>query len=304
MAIKFDLSTIPENAVIKKATLSLYAYDRNVGTQYLNNGPKKLYQFTSSWEESDITYRNVPDISSTALASNNNSQLKKWEDFDVTDYVKGVIENGENNYGFLLRHSSSSYGVKYRSSEYSETEYRPKLAVTYEVIDEEPPEITVTSPNGGEEFKEGAMVNITWTAQDNVAVVSCKVSYCTDGRPNWILIEEINGNPGTLAWTVPNTFSKKCKIHVEVSDAAGNVGVDESDLTFTIDPMTGIIPDVTKITPDQIYTVTVTSVQGREIAKFKTNNPNTIRKTLPSGLNIVQIKSADKKVTKKTYVIK
>ncbi len=304
MAIKFDLATIPENAVIKEATLSLYAYDKNTGTQYLNNGPKKMYPFTSSWTESSIKYSNAPKTSSTSIASSNNSSLKVWEDFDVTEYIKGVVEDGDDNYGFQVRHSSSSYGVKYRSSEYSDQEYRPKLAVSYEAVDDVPPQVTVKTPNGGEELKEGTVVNITWTAQDNVAVVSCKVSYCIDGRPNWVLIEDITGNPGTLTWTIPNTFSKTCKIKVEAFDAAGNFGNDISDLTFAIDPMTGINQNITKVTPHQVYTVTVTNVQGREIAAFKTNNPNNLTQSLPSGLNIVHIKSADKKVTKKTFLIK
>lgn len=195
MAVKFDLSSIPQDAVITKATLSLYAYDKNTGTQYLNNGPKKLYQFSSSWTEDGLKWSGSPQIANTALASSSNSSIDVWEDFDVTEYVKGVIENEDSNYGFQVKHSSSSYGVKYRSSEFSEQEFRPKLAISF-------------------------------------------------------------------------------------------------------DPMTGINQNITKINPNKIYTVTVTNMQGREIASFKSNDIDKIslQKRLPSGIHIVHIMTSDKKM--------
>jgi serine protease len=97
-----------------------------------------------------------------------------------------------------------------------------------------PPEVTVTSPNGGESWQAGQVYAITWIATDNVGVTSCDIDYTYDGGTNWYDVADLTGNPGTYDWTVPNTPSTQCLVRVTAYDAATNSGVDQSDAYFTI----------------------------------------------------------------------
>ncbi len=305
MVIKFDIPTsvIPENSTITEAVLSLYAHAKYKSNW--NNDKKYLYKLTQSWNESSVTYKNKPSYNNQSIANSSNTSIGVWETYDVTDEIIDIVENNEDNYGFLLKMQEYSYrGVKIRSSESSNSEQRPKLTITYETQDTEPPEVTLTSPDGGEVWKEGTANTITWDATDNVSVVSCALYYCTDARATWKLIKNINGNPGTLSCTVPNAVSKTCKIKVEAADAAGNKGSDESDQSFTIDPMTGINQNILKVTPYQKHTVTVTNIQGRAINTFKTDNLKNLDRVLPSGVHIIHITTPDKRLIRKYSIIK
>lgn len=114
------------------------------------------------------------------------------------------------------------------------------------------PTLTVTSPNGGEQWTIGLNYNITWN-QSNVDSVT--ISYSTTGRTGtytniasvparpepWIHPKElvrpsgstINDNPlGTFAWTIPNTPSTNCFVRI-VRKSTGTPG-DTSDAAFTI----------------------------------------------------------------------
>ena len=100
--------------------------------------------------------------------------------------------------------------------------------------DVEPPTVTVLSPNGGEVVGTGSWTNITWEADDNVAVVGDSVFLSIDGGANWELIGTQTGNPQSYNWHVPNTPSEECLIKVVVFDAGGLLAEDISDGEFTI----------------------------------------------------------------------
>jgi len=305
VVIQFDIpaSVIPSNAVITKATLSLYAHAKYKSNW--NNDKKYVYQITESWDESTVTYRNKPSYNNQSIASNDNTSTGVWESYDVTEAIKDIVENNAYNYGFLVKLQERSYrGVKFRSSESGEITERPKLTITYETTDTEEPVVKVKTPNGGEVWQEGATKNITWEATDNAAVVSASLYYSADAGASWTMIGDISGNPGSYTWTVPNDVSTSCKIKVEAEDAAGNKGSDESDSEFTISPMTGINTNSYKILPHANYTITVINVQGREITTFTSNTIGNINRKLSSGVHIIHISTPGEKIVKKYSLIK
>ena len=89
--------------------------------------------------------------------------------------------------------------------------------------------LSVTSPNGGENWTAGSVHNITWTTTGTVANVKIEVS--TDGGANYSTIVASTANTGSYSWTVPNTPG--ANIRIRVSDAAGTAS-DASDGNFTI----------------------------------------------------------------------
>jgi Leucine-rich repeat (LRR) protein len=89
--------------------------------------------------------------------------------------------------------------------------------------------LTVTTPNGGENWEGTTAQNITWNSTGSIANV--KLEYSTDNGSSWNTITASTANSGTYNWTVPNTPSSSCL--VKVSDTAGPA-VDTSDAVFTI----------------------------------------------------------------------
>ncbi len=92
------------------------------------------------------------------------------------------------------------------------------------------PSVTVTSPNGWENWTAGSGHDITWTTTGTIANVD--ISYSADRGSHWIPVAAGTDNDGLLTWTVPNTPSTQCL--VRVSDAANAAVTDGSQTVFAI----------------------------------------------------------------------
>jgi hypothetical protein len=103
-------------------------------------------------------------------------------------------------------------------------------------------EITVTSPNGGENWGVGITHYIQWTSEGFID--SVKIDYSTNSGLNWIPIDTVP-NPGALKgiypWFVPNTPSANCR--VRVSDYKDGVPSDSSNNDFAISKITVLSPN-------------------------------------------------------------
>ena len=110
------------------------------------------------------------------------------------------------------------------------------------------PQITVVSPNGGENWTVGSVRQIVWNAQ---AVSTVKLEFSTNNGATWNFIGTapamanlrvnknseqlefvIEGEMGVYNWTIPNTPSNQCL--VKVSDNSNPSVYDVSDNVFTI----------------------------------------------------------------------
>ncbi len=306
MAIKFDLSDIPQHATIKSATLSFYVYGHGIKNHTggaPRNTSKSVYRITANWRESNINWNNKPRFNSTAVASSNNSSISTWENYNVTTAIKDIIENGGNNYGFLLKFPSETgyKGARIRSSEYSTTTNRPKLTIVFE-NDTEAPQVNITSPNSSTQWEVGTNQTIKWTASDNRGVVSRAVYFSFNGVSDWALLDSASGNELSYSWPIPNKVSTDCKIRVYAYDAAGNRGNDLSD-KFSIIPHVGIVQDNQLNLPiADKYRVMVYNIQGKKIASFEIRNLKQLESytsALSSGIHIVDIQYLDNKMVRR-----
>ncbi|HEY2954460.1 MAG TPA: putative Ig domain-containing protein, partial [Candidatus Eisenbacteria bacterium] len=103
------------------------------------------------------------------------------------------------------------------------------------LIDNTPPVVTVTSPNGGEVVTVDSTHVITWTATDNVAVGTVDLAYSTDGGASYPHVIAA-GLPDSVsyAWAVPNTPSTTARVRIVAHDVNGNTASDSSDADFEI----------------------------------------------------------------------
>jgi len=108
------------------------------------------------------------------------------------------------------------------------------------------PTITVTSPNGAENWTGGTSHYITWTSTYNTNNYA-NLEYTIDNGATWNYINYAyyTGNSGSYQWTVPNTPSTQCK--VRVSDYYNSTITDVSNALFTISQAT---PQITVTSPN------------------------------------------------------
>ncbi len=92
------------------------------------------------------------------------------------------------------------------------------------------PTVTLTAPNGGEEWGIGNSNNITWTWTGEFFFAS--LSYSPDGGSTWYDIAMDTANDGAHAWNVPGPVSADCIVRI-VGDT-DPVIQDESDDIFSI----------------------------------------------------------------------
>jgi hypothetical protein len=93
----------------------------------------------------------------------------------------------------------------------------------------EPPQITVTSPNGGEVWTIGGIEKITWTSVSTSGQVRIEMS--RDAAAAWDTIIETTDDDGEHDWTVTLPASETCLI--KITDVAGPAA-DQSDAVFII----------------------------------------------------------------------
>jgi hypothetical protein len=135
--IEFDLSQIPENAVITSALMSLY-YNPVDGTesydyQYGDNA-FFIQKVTSSWSENAVKWNNQPTYTSennVALPASS-SGTQDYLDMDVTDLVIDMLDN--SNYGFIMKMQDEQNpyrGLLFASSDHPNAALHPKLVITY-----------------------------------------------------------------------------------------------------------------------------------------------------------------------------
>jgi formylglycine-generating enzyme required for sulfatase activity len=102
--------------------------------------------------------------------------------------------------------------------------------------------VTVTIPNGGENWTVGSPDTIRWTSTGSVGNV--KMDYSINGGSTWSPVVASTANSGSYPWTVPNSPSTTCR--VKVSSVGTPSIYDISDANFTISSL----PTVTVTVPN------------------------------------------------------
>lgn len=303
--LKFDLSDISPSIKIISATLQLYVD----GTKKIKNNPeqgiKALYKITEDWKSSKVTWENAPDIFSLHLFANNNSLNKVWEKYDVTSLIKSIVNDGAENKGFMLKFSINHETLKYKSSENTKAEERPKLVITCEETGI--PTVSILNPVTNQSLKHGSTFKIGWKANDNNDVVGVSIYLNTDAK-QWELIDSVEaGNgEGTYDWTVPdNVLSSRCKLKINAYDAEGNVGIKTSCI-FAIGVPIPIIHQIqtNSLTgPGNFYGgITLFNIQGRVIGSsygIKNNQMINLQGNSPgAGFYIINYATPQKRMSR------
>ena len=125
--IRFDVSSLPANVCIGKATLRV----RLVTSCDYEGASRTIttYRITSSWSESSVTWNNRPGSGNSYGSRSIVHGAWGWYEFNVTNLVKAWYSKTYANYGIMLRGPEV---LGWRGFGTRESSYRPQLVIEYE----------------------------------------------------------------------------------------------------------------------------------------------------------------------------
>lgn len=141
--IRFDLSSIPVNAIVVNASLYLYnnptSGNGNPTGQHSSlsgSNAAWLQRVTSPWSESTVVWSNQP-TSTTAnqVVIPQSTSVHQNYVLDVSTHVQDMVTSPAANFGFMLRLQTESYYrlLLFASSDCADSTKWPKIVVEYVV---------------------------------------------------------------------------------------------------------------------------------------------------------------------------
>lgn len=138
-ALKFDLESIPEDAVILSAKLTLFSNPTPLNGQNgdANSGSDNsllIQRIIKNWEADEITWADQPESTDEdeIVVPHTSESFEDITDLDVTTLIETMWEKG--NHGFLIRlQTEEAYNFRiFCSSKYPDETKHPKLELVYE----------------------------------------------------------------------------------------------------------------------------------------------------------------------------
>lgn len=142
---RFDLSSIPADAAVSSATLSLYNYSHEAD---INGGTVSVQQVSKPWVENQATWNvssagvnwatpgmqpGIDYITCLDTTIPIDTAVNVWRNFDVTAMVRQWVSGAMVNNGFVIRSGRSGVKPRFYSSDYlTDPTLRPKLIVKFE----------------------------------------------------------------------------------------------------------------------------------------------------------------------------
>lgn len=143
--LKFDLSLIPNNAIINSAKLRTL---RGASANMKAN----IHKVTSAFDFTTVTWNTQPTFDSEIIA-----RIDCYNATDSADDITSLVQqwvNGEANNGLLLEADTAPFSVSTYPSESTNSAYRPYLTIDYSIPTEDKKQVefiskSYSTPSGG-----------------------------------------------------------------------------------------------------------------------------------------------------------
>ncbi|MCP4218653.1 MAG: hypothetical protein GY765_28725 [bacterium] len=209
------------------------------------------------------------DITTVDLAYSTNSGTS-WITF-----VSGTANDG--SYSWSVPNTTSATCLVRVSGLDGATTVSDTGNAVFSIVSAGNDRLTITAPNGGQDYLPGFKYYITWTSSGSVSAVD--LDYSIDNGSSWLTI--INGTANDLQynWTVPDTPSDECL--VRITSTTNSLVTDTSNAVFSI---AEILP-----------TIQVSSPAGDE--SWQVNSTHEVTWTAPEEVGNVKLEyTVDSKV--------
>lgn len=206
----FDLSAIPENAIITDAKLSLYhnPTSGNGGHSTMSGSNACIIQrVTQNWNEDSVTWDTQPTTTDTneVLLAESSSATDDYLNMDVKNLIIDMLNNPTQSFGMMLRLQDENAFRKlvFASSDYANSNSHPKLEITYLTYNLEVG--TIASP-----VCAGQTISLAYTTSTNFNNGNQFVAQLSDSLgdfANAIQLDTVTatGN-GTFQCTIPSNI--------------------------------------------------------------------------------------------------
>lgn len=141
--IQFDLSQIPEYAVITSVSLSLFynptdpyeSFSTHTGDNDL-----RIRRITSTWDEQTVTWNSRPTATSEneVILPESSNNVQDYTGIDITQLIVDIIASSEGNNGLVLSmvNEQNPYrALLFASSDHPNSALHPELTVYWEIPD-------------------------------------------------------------------------------------------------------------------------------------------------------------------------
>jgi hypothetical protein len=95
------------------------------------------------------------------------------------------------------------------------------------------PQITITSPNGGEQWQNGTMHTISWTYTGNTGAYA-KIELYKGGVLNRVLVSSRTISSRSYSWSLPSTLYTGSDYQIKITSTSNPACSDSSDADFAI----------------------------------------------------------------------
>ncbi len=184
--------------------------------------------FSEPMDTTNVTYTISPSISGTVSVWSNSDKLLSVTHAvsmsSATDYELTVTAADDLTGNLLV---GSAPGVTYPAT------FTTESGSTGSSSSPEAASISLNSPNGGEIYLAGEMVNVRWSTSGG-ELPSITVTYSIDGGISYRAIATGEADDGVYAWLVPDATSSRARILVQGTDEFGVIAQDGSVSDFSI----------------------------------------------------------------------
>lgn len=136
--LRFNLSSIPQNAIIQSAELNLYACSNPVngnGQPMFGLNSAHLYRVTSPWIEDSVNFNNQPTftVQDAVFLPTSISAFQNYLSVNIYNIVQQLVSNPSANYGFLLKLANEApySSMIFASSDFSDPLLWPEIIINY-----------------------------------------------------------------------------------------------------------------------------------------------------------------------------
>jgi hypothetical protein len=285
---------------------------------------------TTNWTNRGGDFISIPAGSDTYAKG----ETEMWLEFDMTDAVKDLHQNQDNNFGFILKAKNDNIGHKIliRSSETSNLDIRPKLVITCEIENQFSPVIKFISPGDGDTLSASSGNDSVQTLSfdrdidttDGAGITSVFIELLQSGN----IVDSITITESPYKWKNFNSenyqdgeYTLKATTRSTLA-AGGTSAFDEIQVTihnnitevnekfFEKDKFLQIIK---KSGTPALYlpfetqsSITISDILGRQLVSFQSvpgKKWYSLAPWLSAGMHLVTVRTGNKRIVKKMVIV-